>query len=74
VLRWRAVRRASYYNVQVWRGSRRKVVTAWPRGTSYRVRRLRPGRYTWYVYPGFGGRAAARYGRLLGTGTFVVRG
>jgi hypothetical protein len=75
LLRWRRAPRAAYYNVQVWRGTAaRKVVTTWPVRTSYRVpSRLRPGRYTWYVYPGFGERRAARYGRLLGSATFVVR-
>ena len=35
VLRWRAVPRAGYYNVQLWfRGA--KVLSAWPSGTSYR--------------------------------------
>jgi hypothetical protein len=73
VLRWRRVAGAAYYNVQVWRGTRlRKVVTAWPAGPSYRPAALRPGRYTWYVYPGFGARRAVRYGSLLGAGTFRV--
>jgi hypothetical protein len=28
--------------------------------------------YRWYVWPGFGPRSANRYGKLLGTRTFVV--
>jgi hypothetical protein len=28
--------------------------------------------YRWYVWPGFGRISAARYGRLLGSSTFVV--
>ena len=34
--------------------------------------RLKPGRYKWSAWPGFGKRKAARYGRLIGSGTFVV--
>jgi hypothetical protein len=81
VLRWRPVARASYYNVQLWRNGR-KVLSAWPARTQFRVPagwrfggasyRLTPGRYRWYVWPGFGARSAARYGRLLGQATFVI--
>jgi hypothetical protein len=81
VLRWRAVPKASYYNVQLWlRGA--KILTTWPRGTSLRVPRrwtfagrtyvLRPARYVWYVWPGFGPRTKHRFGRLVGTSSFVV--
>jgi hypothetical protein len=34
---------------------------------------LRPGRYTWHVWPGLGSREQARYGKLLGSSSFVVR-
>jgi hypothetical protein len=81
VLRWRPVARASYYNVQIWRNGR-KILTAWPARSPYRVPatwrfrgvsyRLTPARYRWYVWPGFGARNAARYGRLLGQSTFVI--
>ncbi len=80
-LRWARVSRARYYNVQLFRGSR-KVLSAWPAGTSLRLhrawrhagsrRRLAPGRYRWYVWPGLGRRSAHRYGRLLGRSSFVV--
>ena len=80
VLSWTAVLRATYYNVQIFRGG--KVLSAWPKRAhlglkqSWRYRgrrhRLRPGRYRWYVWPGFGPRSAARYGRAVGSGTFVV--
>jgi hypothetical protein len=79
-LAWIRVKRASYYNVQLVRG--RKVLSAWPLRTNFRLRRtwtykgrryrLRPGVYRWYVWPGFGRISAARYGRLLGSSTFVV--
>jgi hypothetical protein len=82
VLRWSAVRKATFYNVQVYdRG--KKVLSAWPakprralvRRWVYRGRhfRLRKGTYLWYVWPGFGPKAKSRYGQLLGQGTFKVR-
>jgi hypothetical protein len=77
---WTPVKRASYYNLQLVRG--RKVLSVWPLRTTFRLRRtwtykgrryrLRPGLYRWYVWPGFGRISAARYGRLLGSSTFVV--
>jgi hypothetical protein len=79
---WTPVKGASYYNVQLIRG--RKVFSAWPARTSLRLRRtwihngrryrLRPGTYRWYVWPGYGRIKAARYGKLLGSSTFVVAG
>jgi hypothetical protein len=79
-LAWTRVKRASYYNLQLVRG--RKVLSAWPLRTNFRLRRtwtykgrryrLRPGVYRWYVWPGFGRISAGRYGRLLGSSTFVV--
>jgi hypothetical protein len=80
-LAWSSVPKASYYNVQLVRG--RKVYSAWPARTSLRLPRtwtyngrryrLRPGVYRWYVWPGFGKISAAKYGKLLGGSTFVVR-
>lgn len=79
---WTPVKRASYYNLQLLRG--RKVLSAWPARPNFLLRRtwtykgrgyrLRPGVYRWYVWPGFGRISAARYGRLLGSSTFVVTG
>jgi hypothetical protein len=81
LLAWSPVRRARYYNVQLY--ARGKILTAWPRHARVRVpdtwryaglpHRLRPGRYRWYVWPGFGRRSARQYGHLIGTRTFVVR-
>ena len=72
LLRWEEVKRASYYNVQIYRG-RRKVLTRWPRGEQLQLGvRLRPGRYHWFVFPGFGERSARRYGRVLGESSFTV--
>jgi hypothetical protein len=81
LLVWRRVARASYYNVQLYRG-RQKLLSAWPERTRLRLRtrwtylgrqrRLSPGVYRWYVWPGYGTPAARRYGRLLGQSTFMV--
>jgi hypothetical protein len=80
-LAWTPVEKATYYNVQLWR--RGRILSAWPKGTSLSLRRswtyagrryrLTPGRYRWYVWPGYGRRADKNFGRLLGSSSFVVR-
>jgi hypothetical protein len=80
LLVWKPVRRARYYNVQLYR--KHKLLTTWPRGTQLQLHRswrfngkrvrLAPGRYRWLVWPGFGRRSAHRYGRLLGSSTFRI--
>ena len=80
LLRWAPSAGATYYNVQLWRGSV-KVLSTWPVATRYQLtakwtfsgkaRKLAPGLYTWYVWPGLGPRADARYGSLLGSRTFT---
>jgi hypothetical protein len=80
VLLWSGVRKATYYNVQLYRGSQ-KILSAWPTKPSlrlpsrwtYKSRRYRrqKGLYRWWVWPAFGSRGS--YGQLLGTSTFVVR-
>lgn len=82
MLTWTAVPRATYYNVQLYRGHT-KILSTWPRRAGLQLhrtwryggrrRRLTPGHYRWYVWPGFGPQAAARYGRAVGAGTFVIR-
>ena len=81
-LAWRKDARASYYNVQLFRGST-KVLTSWPthpwlklqRAWQYQNRpvKLVPGRYRWYVWPGYGAVTVRRYGKLIGMSTFVVK-
>jgi len=83
LLRWARVRKASYYNVQLYRNGN-KVFSAWPARNSLRLHwrwsfkrrhyRLSPGRYDWFVWPGFGAPTAAKYGRLLGRNHFTVGG
>jgi HYR domain len=60
-----------------------KVLSVWPKKNRYpltkkwkyagRVRRLVPGRYVWFIWPGLGEKAANHYGPLLGQSTFVVK-
>jgi hypothetical protein len=81
VLRWTAVPRARYYNVQLHRDGR-KVLSAWPTRARLRLKdawryagrrqHLSPGTYRWHVWPGRGPREARRFGPLIGTRTFVV--
>jgi hypothetical protein len=82
LLQWTPVRRARYYNVQLFRKGR-KILSVWPKRARYRlkqrwtyrgeVRRLAPAKYRWLVWPGFGPRSKADYGRRIGPSTFVVR-
>ena len=81
LLRWRAVQRARYYNVQVYRGAR-KVLSAWPSQPQLQLRRrwryrgiryrLVPGTYRWFVWPGYGRRGERRYGSVIGSRDFVI--
>lgn len=81
LLEWEPVKGASYYNVQLYRGER-KILSTWPRRTTRQLERswrfdgsrreLIPGRYTWYVWPGFGERSDRRYGKRLGRSGFRV--
>lgn len=80
-LLWTPVRGASYYNVQLYRGNK-KLLSSWPTRAHLQLRttwrferhryRLQPGRYRWYVWPGFGIRTAARYGRAIGIASFAI--
>jgi hypothetical protein len=81
-LTWTPTHGASYYNVQLVRGG--TILSVWPRTTSLRLPRswifhghryhLHRGTYRWYVWPGFGPLAAARYGGLLGRSSFLFAG
>jgi hypothetical protein len=82
VLDWASVPKATFYNVQLYLGSR-KILSAWParsklklsRTWSYKgAHRLKKGSYRWYVWPAFGGRSQARYGQLLGQANFFFAG
>ena len=81
-LLWAAVPRATYCNVQLYRGSQ-KLLSTWPLKArlgpapcwSYQGRAFRLGKGVdrWYVWPGFHARTRGEYGHLLGTATFTVR-
>ncbi len=82
MLSWTPAPGATYYNVQLFRADPKKVLSMWPKLASLQLRRtwrfdgrrfrLKPGKYRWYVWPGFGKRKAGRYGHMIGSGTFVV--
>ena len=78
---WKAVPGAAYYNLIVWRDGAR-VLDLWPARprallpTNWQYqgksRKLAPGRYLWFAYPGFGPRAEARYGEPVQSGVLVI--
>jgi hypothetical protein len=81
LLKWTSVRGARYYNVQLLRNGR-KILSTWPKRASLQLKktwrfhgrsyRLKPGKYTWYVWPGFGPRSERRYGDRIGARTFII--
>jgi hypothetical protein len=83
LLAWTAVTKATYYNVQVYRDGT-KILSTWTRHPKFRLDktwkydghmyRLSPGIYHWFVWPGYDLPAANRYGKLVGSRTFVVAG
>lgn len=80
ILRWNRVRGAQYYNVQLYRGTKR-VFAAWPVKNQLGLpagwrwngkrQRLSAGKYRWYVWAGFGARSFARY-QTVGSAQFIV--
>jgi hypothetical protein len=81
LLKWAPFRSPRYYNVQLWRGGG-KILSLWPTKASVKLPftwtfngrryRLSPGRYRWFVFPGYGPRQQARYGKMIGSSTFFV--
>jgi hypothetical protein len=81
LLIWKPVRKADYYNVQIFRG-RRKVLSSWPEQPRLQLKRrwrfgskryrLIPAKYCWYVWPGHGKRAKRDYGKRLGRSCFRI--
>jgi hypothetical protein len=81
LLIWKPVRKASYYNVQIFR-RRTKVLSSWPKRTQFQLKRswqfagkryrLVPGKYCWYVWPGYGKRSKRDYGKRLGRSCFRI--
>jgi hypothetical protein len=78
---WRPVAGADYYNAQFWHNG--KKLSVWPVKPSFmlegswrfegKLRRLVPGTWEVYIWPGFGTKAQADYGELHVEATFVVR-
>ncbi len=83
LLTWKKIRRARYYNVQLFFG-RKKVLSTWPRTANLQLKSrwhfrgrtyaLGAGHYRWYVWPGFGPPSAHDYGKRLGRSSFRVAG
>ena len=81
LLRWKAIKGARYYNVQLFRG-KHKLLSSWPTKAHLQLRsswtyrghrhRLVAGRYRWYVWPGYGPRSRRHYGKLLGRRSFTM--
>jgi hypothetical protein len=81
LLTWGTVPKATYYNVQLYRNGV-KILSVWPKSPKFRLEQawrfdgrtfaLTPGRYRWFVWPGFGLLQANTYGKLLGARQFVV--
>ena len=79
--RWRAVKSARYYNVQLWRNGE-KILSIWPKTAKLKLTRtwtykgrhykLKPARYVWIVWPGFGSLSKGTYGQALGQASFVA--
>jgi hypothetical protein len=82
MFRWVAVKRARYYNLQLYLNGRKRL-TAWTVRPQFQLRRtwtfagkrqrLLPGHYRWIVWPGFGPRSRADYGKAIGRSDFVVK-
>jgi hypothetical protein len=80
-LHWAKVPKATYYNVQLRRNGV-KILSIWPLSSTLVIplswsyggaaQRLAPGTYRWDVWPGYGARSAAKYGKLIRTSHFVV--
>lgn len=82
LVRWAPVKKARFYNLQLWRGTK-KLLTTWPNEPLLRLddtwrfggkrQRLTNGAYRVYVWPAFGTLAQPRYGAPVGHVAFVVR-
>jgi hypothetical protein len=75
-LSWPVAKGAKYYNVQVYAGKKR-ILVSWPTGRALQLPRAklkRGTKYTWYVWPGLGTKAKAHYGKLIGRNAFTFAG
>ena len=81
-LLWAGTPGATFYNVQLYRGSQ-KVLSTWPKKSAVQLAthwtyarhpfKWTKGPYRWYVWPAFGPRGRSHYGQLLGQASFMLR-
>lgn len=80
-LLWALDTEAQYYNAQLLLNGK-KILSVWPVRPAYVLKKswkfegrkytLKPGVYTWFVWPGYGARSAVDYGGLMGSRTFRI--
>jgi hypothetical protein len=80
-LLWALDAEAAYYNAQLLLNGK-KILSVWPVRPAYALKKswkfeghkytLKPGVYTWFVWPGYGARSAVDYGELMGSRTFRI--
>jgi hypothetical protein len=80
-LSWIVDAEAQYYNAQLLLNGK-KVLSVWPVRPAYALKKswkfegrkytLKPGVYTWFVWPGYGPRSDVNYGNLMGSRTFQI--
>jgi hypothetical protein len=80
-LLWALDSEAQYYNAQLLLNGK-KILSVWPVRPAYKLKKswkfegrkytLKPGVYTWFVWPGYGARSAVDYGELMGSRTFRI--
>jgi hypothetical protein len=78
---WARDAEAQYYNAQLLLNGK-KILSVWPVRPTYALTKnwkylgrkytLKPGLYSWYVFPGYGARSAVHYGDLMGSRTFRI--
>jgi len=78
---WIADAEAQYYNAQLMLNGK-KVLSIWPVRPAYALKKswkfegrkytLKPGVYTWFVWPGYGPRSDVNYGNLMGSRSFQI--
>jgi hypothetical protein len=80
-LLWALDTEAQYYNAQLLLDGK-KILSVWPVRPAYALKKswkfegrkytLKPGVYTWFVWPGYGARSAVDYGGVMGSRTFRI--
>ena len=78
---WARDAEAQYYNAQLLLNGK-KILSVWPVRPTYALKKnwkylgrkytLKPGLYSWYVFPGYGARSAVHYGDVMGSRTFRI--